>query len=557
MLSVLTRWFPKFLWFVLLAWPLAAAQDELAPPTEDVPPAGAREVLSDLILEKGEEDATLEALSEYGDPIIEEVVGAWRVGRILIAKEEGDEFGEALIKREETLYQLLDDSPFAGDPETAKTTRASRSLRKKLSRLVDVIELVSPDLEKRAEAALKLGSSQSPDYLPALQANLPKQKTASTREAFEEGIRISLLANGTTAEKITSLEGLTSSPSIFARSFIEKLVADLDADESSDAELLRRKAAEALEAATKHEKRIEFYGTLFRGLSTGSVLLIVAYGLAITFGLMGIINMAHGEFIAIGGYTVFVVQSWFASTYGAGTAEYDRYFIVAIPAAFLVAAFFGALLEIGVIRFLYKRPLESLLATWGVSMLIRQGLRLKFGASNVMVDAPSWLSNNVTVADVTMPYSRLFVIGAAVVVVFITWFILRRTRVGLHIRATMQNRTMASSLGIPAKRVNLFTFAFGCGLAGLAGAFLSQIGNVGPEMGQTYIVDSFMVVVIGGVGNLMGAAISSMGIGMFDQGLQPVLGPVLGKVLVLIAIILFLQWRPGGIFPSRSRSLDD
>ena len=283
----------------------------------------------------------------------------------------------------------------------------------------------------------------------------------------------------------------------------------------------------------------------------------VAYGLAITFGLMGIINMAHGEFIAIGGYTVFVVQNWFADTYGVGTTGYESYFLWAIPIAFLTAACFGALLEIGVIRFLYKRPLESLLATWGVSMLIRQGLRMKFGSANVMVDAPQWLSGNISVGDVTMPYARLFVIGFAVVVVFITWFILRRTKIGLHIRATMQNRQMASSLGIPAKRVNLFTFAFGSGLAGLAGAFLSQIGNVGPEMGQTYIVDSFMVVVIGGVGNLLGAAISSMGIGMFDQGLQPILGPVLGKVLVLIAIILFLQWRPGGLFPSRSRSLDD
>ncbi|MEP4077524.1 urea ABC transporter permease subunit UrtB [Haloferula sp.] len=546
------RWISLTLLSLLLTWPNAIAQDE-----QEAPPSSAREVLSDLILENGEQEAVLEELSQYGDTIIEEVVAAWRIGKILIATPEGSETGVALINRDGALYEILTDAPYAGDPEATTKSRANRSLRKKLSRIVDVIELVSPDLDKRAEAALKLGSSQSPDYLPALKANLPKQKNTKTKEAFEEGLSISLLANGTTAEKISSLDGLTESPSIFARSFIEKLIKELDGDTSEDAQILRRKAEGALKAATAHEKKIEVYGTLFRGLSTGSVLLIVAYGLAITFGLMGIINMAHGEFIAIGGYTVFVVQSYFAERFGVGTAGYESYFLWAIPIAFLTAAFFGALLEIGVIRFLYKRPLESLLATWGVSMLIRQGLRMKFGSANVMVDAPQWLSGNVTVGDVTMPYARLFVIGFAVVVVFITWFILRRTKIGLHIRATMQNRTMASSLGIPAKRVNLFTFAFGCGLAGLAGAFLSQIGNVGPEMGQTYIVDSFMVVVIGGVGNLLGAAVSSMGIGMFDQGLQPVLGPVLGKVLVLIAIILFLQWRPGGLFPSRSRSLDD
>jgi urea transport system permease protein len=547
MLLVHIRWIALSLISLLLVWPQADAQTD-----QENPQSNAREILSDLILENGDEDTNLELLSEFSDPIVAEVISSWRVGQI--ATEGPD---TALIKRGESYFEILTDQPHAGEPEAIKTSRAGRSLRKKLSRLVDVIELVSPDLDKRADAALKLGSSQSPDYLPALKANLPKQKTSKTKKAFKEGLQISLLANGSVAEKVNSLEGLTDSPSIFARSFIEKLVKELDGDSSDDAELLRRKADVALAAATKHEKSIEFYGTLFRGLSTGSVLLIVAYGLAITFGLMGIINMAHGEFIAIGGYTVFVVQSWFAEQYGVGTAAYESYFLWAIPIAFLTAAFFGALLEMGVIRFLYKRPLESLLATWGVSMLIRQGLRMKFGAANVMVDAPQWLSGNVSVNDVTMPYARLFVIGFALVVVFITWFILRRTRIGLHIRATMQNRTMASSLGIPAKKVNLFTFAFGSGLAGLAGAFLSQIGNVGPEMGQTYIVDSFMVVVIGGVGNLIGAAVSSLGIGMLDQGLQPVLGPVLGKVLVLVAIILFLQWRPGGLFPSRSRSLDD
>lgn len=522
------------------------------------PEPSARAVLADLIAARGTTEENLDRLSEFGDPVIKEVIDAWRIGKILTAPSSDGEGKVALMKTGEGLAVVATGEAWQGSEEETSVNRAPRSLRKKLSRLVDVLDLASPDLDKRADAAMKLGSGQSPDFLPELQARLPKQTDPKTRAAFEEAIAISQLANGTTAQKVTALELLGDRHSLASRDAIKRLRESIS-DEQTDPDslLVVGKADEALSAIAAYEKKIEFYGTLFRGLSLGSVLLIVAYGLAITFGLMGVINMAHGEFIAIGAYTVYVVQNWFAAHYGAGSGGYENYFLVSLPLAFLVAAFFGAVLERTVIRFLYKRPLESLLATWGISMIIQQALRLKFGAANVAVASPQWLSGSFDAGGVTMTYNRVFVIFFALAVVFFTWLLLRRTRVGLHMRATMQNRAMASGLGIPANKINIFTFAFGSGLAGLAGAFLSQIGNVGPSMGQAYIVDSFMVVVIGGVGNLVGAAVSSLGIGMIDQTLQPFVGPVMGKIWVLIGIILFLQWRPGGLFPSRSRSLDD
>jgi len=364
-------------------------------------------------------------------------------------------------------------------------------------------------------------------------------------------LNTSLLKNGSSEEQLDAVKALGDGAFFPARDFIETL-----SNETEDEEL-KKACATALKKIDSEQKRVEFYGSVVRGLSTGSVLLLVSYGLAITFGLMGVINMAHGEFIAIGGYTVYVVQGLFASWFGVGSSGYEWYFVCALPMAFLVSGFFGILLERGVIQFLYRRPLESLLATWGISMIFQQLIRLKFGAANVSVSSPQWLFGSFEAGGVSMSYNRLFLIAFALFVIFATWLLLNKTSWGLHVRATMQNRLMASSLGIKSARVNMMTFAYGSGLAGLAGAFLSQIGNVGPSMGQTYIVDSFMVVVVGGVGNLLGAAISSMGIGMVDQMLQPILGPVIGKISVLLGIILFLQLKPGGLFPSRSRSLDD
>jgi urea transport system permease protein len=344
--------------------------------------------------------------------------------------------------------------------------------------------------------------------------------------------------------------------SITSLSFLQQLAKD--AASTPD-----KFGAETLTTARTAIKQIEDYiwygnlvGTAFRGLSLSAVLLVAALGLAITFGLMGVINMAHGEIIMVGAYTAYVTQNLFKDWFGASGGGFNSYFIAALFVAFVVAGLVGLVLERGIIRFLYKRPLESLLATWGVSLVLQQIFRHTFGAANVQVSSPSWLSGSFVIHDVLFAYNRIFVIGFAMVIVCGTYLLLTRTSLGLQIRSVMQNRAMASALGVRTDRVNMLTFAFGSGLAGMAGVCLAQIGNVGPSLGQNYIVDCFMIVVLGGVGNLVGTVSASLGVGVTDQILQPWLGAVMGKIMVLSAIILFLQWRPAGLFATRSRSLE-
>ncbi len=518
-----------------------------------------RQLLSTLALEQAEdEDALLQQLVDYGDPFVKIFVEAWRTGEVYsYAPAEGEAI--VLQRVSEKYRHLITDEAISLTPEqeaeSLEKIRPSRQLRRKLIRVTDTIDLASKRADTRIDAALKLGLSQNPDYLPDLRARFEKEKLGRAKRAFEEAIHISQLANAENeAQRIDSVRRLGELKSVRARDLIAAIQTKAAAD--GQAELLTA-ADLAASRIAEHEDFIKHAGSFFRGISTGSVLLMVAFGLAITFGLMGIINMAHGEFIAIGGYTCFVVQNLFLSAFGPQSAAYQWFFWVSLPISFLVAGTLGLLLEKGFIRFLYKRPLESLLATWGLSMVMRQIFRLIFGAANVQVSTPEALIGNYEYAGMAMSYARLFVIVFAGFVCVLTWGLLTKTNLGLYIRAVMQNRRMSSSLGIPVSRVNSFTFAFGCGLAALAGAALSQLGNVGPEMGQNYIVDSFMVVVAGGVGNLLGAGFSALGIGVTDQFLQPVLGPVMGKIVVLFAIILFLQWKPGGLFPTKSRSMED
>ena len=389
------------------------------------------------------------------------------------------------------------------------------------------------------------------------------EKDPLVSTSLREAIAITQLSGTDSAAKVAAIEYLAKGHVIRSLDFIKKLSADPDAQVAAAA----NKGIASIEG---YLRWVEVWGTLFRGLSLGSILLIAALGLAITFGLMGVINMAHGELIVVGAYTTYLVQNIFGAGaflpffglnlnipgFHFGGAFYESYFLFAIPLSFLVTGLAGIALERGIIRFLYSRPLESLLATWGVSLVLQQIFRLTFGANNVQVYSPSWLSGNFTVSDVLLGWNRLFVIGFATAIVLLVWLLLTRTPLGLLIRAVMQNRDMAAAMGVRTERVNMLTFGLGSGLAGLAGAFLSQLGNVGPGLGQSYIVDCFMTVVVGGVGNLVGTIYSALGIGVVDQALQPFLGPVMGKITVLAAIILFLQWKPGGLFPTRSRSLE-
>lgn len=523
---------------------------------EDEQNTKVRSLLSDLVLsENDQKEEIIEALSKESDPLILSVIEAWRVGKISTVQEAEEEKPAVLMQINDQEYvRLIDGSKFAPHGEIKKN-RASGRLRRKLRPLVTFIKLNSSDPKERISSAEQLGMKQQQKHLPLLEARYEKEKDPKVKKVLIASISISQLANGSEEEKLKAVQTLGEQKSFASRQYLEQVKKDYQKKEESN-EIISA-VDKALVKIDQHQKLIGWMGMLIRGLSLGSVLLLVSYGLAITFGQMGVINMAHGEFIAIGAYTTYWIQNFFAKNYGESSSAFGWYFVVAIIGSFLVAAIAGAILEKGLIQFLYKRPLESLLATWGVSMVIQQVIRLKFGAANVSVSSPEWLSGSYHLGGLSMSYNRLLLIACALLLILVTWLLMHKTSWGLHVRATMQNRQMASNLGVPSGRVNMLTFAFGSGLAGLAGAFISQIGNVGPTMGQTYIVDSFMVVVVGGVGNLLGAALSSFGIGIIDQSLQPILGPVMGKITVLFLIILFLQFKPGGLFPSRSRSLDD
>jgi urea transport system permease protein len=439
-------------------------------------------------------------------------------------------------------------------------------LRAHMKNVLDFEELSSPDSEVRSRAITALGMSQDPQKLPALLAVQKTEQNGKVRHDLREAVALIQLKDENPKVQIAAVKELAGLGSIRSQDFLKQLQID-----AKDNQEIATAVQAALKAIAGHINTVNSLAAMFHGLSTGSILLVASIGLAITFGLMGVINMAHGELIAVGAYTTYVVQNIFGaglelSPFGyhiaipglkLGGSAYDSYFLTSLPIAFLVAALVGIVLERGIIRFLYRRPLESLLATWGVSLILQQLFRLVFGANNVQVSAPHYLAGKWTYFDIDFEWSRIFVICFAVVIVVGTHLILTRTPLGLLIRAVTQNRIMASCMGVKTERVNMLTFAFGSGLAGLAGAFLSQIGNVGPGLGQSYIIDAFMTVVVGGIGKLMGTVISALGIGVIDQSLQQILdNPVLGKILVLVGIILFLQWRPAGIFVTKSRSLE-
>ena len=520
-------------------------------------------VLAQAIQASGEaREKLLEQFGAEGVQADALLIELWRRGELWIVKPAtgaGDvviyngKSGQGTVKGE----RLSTGEAMTFDLATASASNPDRASRKQLTKLLDVLALKAPGARERAEAARQLGARQEEDSLKILREMMAKETSPVARAGYEEGIALSKLKLTTGIARLEAVTTLGQLASLQARDQLKALVQAESAkpDATRDTALIKV-SQEALVSIESKQAWVERGGTVFRGLSTGSVLIVAALGLAITFGLMGVINMAHGEFITIGGYTCYMTQLWFASAYGNSGEQFDHYFLYSLPLCFLSAAAVGWLVEWSIVRHLYNRPLESLLATWGLSMILQQSFRLKFGAANVQVSSPKWLAGNYEWMGVSLGYNRLFVIGFALVILFGTLLMMTRTPIGMQLRAVMQNRRMAASLGIRTARMNGFTFAFGSGLAGLAGAFLSQIGNVGPSMGESYIVDSFMIVTVGGVGNIVGASLSALGIGSVDQMLQPILGPVMGKITTLMAIIAILQWRPGGIFPSRSRSLE-
>jgi urea transport system permease protein len=539
-----------------------------------VPAAKSGEHRTNLVQAILSEDAIqqtelIKKLADADDPLVEQALAAWRQGGVFILETndaripflldaQADGEGRAKAIRIADGAVLKDDSGkpvllLASDLTPADT---SSKLRKSIKTALDLFALANPNPKMRRDAVTKLGQDQNAEYVPFFEVRLRKEQDSNVRKALDEAIALTQIADESAATRVAAIQKLGEMRSINSLSFLQKLETDAKADP-------KKLGKDTLSAAHLAVKQIEDYqrwgnlfGTAFRGFSLSAVLLVAALGLAITFGLMGVINMAHGEIIMVGAYSAYVTQNLFRNWFGGSGLGFECYFVAALAVSFVAASLVGLVLERGVIRFLYKRPLESLLATWGVSLVLQQLFRATFGAANVQVSSPNWLSGSFVVNDILLAYNRIFVIGFAVFIVFGTCLLLTRTSLGLQIRAVMQNRAMASTLGVRTDRVNMLTFAFGSGLAGMAGACLSQIGNVGPSLGQSYIVDCFMVVVLGGVGNLFGTVFASLGIGITDQVLQPWFGAVMGKITVLAGIILFLQWRPAGLFVTRSRSLE-
>ncbi|MCD6049772.1 MAG: urea transporter permease [Verrucomicrobia bacterium] len=511
----------------------------------------------------------IKKLAETNEPIVVQVLSAWRLSGVYIheaddkkipflldAQLNSDGAAKGARIADGEFLKDADGKPiwFSQSDLTAADTNSK--LRKTIKTTLDFFSLADPNLKVRRDATIKLGQEQNLDYIPNFEAKLAKETDKETIRALKEAISLTQLTDEKKETRIAALKQLGDSKSINSMNFLQDFLKKAKADTKTySAEEIRQTEA-TIDTIEKYMAVGNFVGTSFRGLSTAAVLLIAALGLAITFGLMGVINMAHGEIMAVGAYTAYVTQNLFKEWFGATGGKFDMYFIVALVMSFLTAAAAGLILERGIIRFLYKRPLESLLATWGVSLVLQQIFRSTFGAANVQVGSPSWLSGSYVIQDVLFAYNRIFVIVFAVLIVYGTYLLLTKTSLGLQIRAVMQNRNMAACMGVRTDRVNMMTFAFGSGLAGMAGACMSQLANVGPSLGQNYIVDCFMIVVLGGVGSLGGTVSASLGVGVTNQVLEPWLGAVLGKIIVLGGIILFLQWRPAGLFATKSRSLD-
>jgi urea transport system permease protein len=448
----------------------------------------------------------------------------------------------------------LGDQVFIGEgalpvPAEAEKVSINNRVRRSLERGLDALGLFAKNPQQRLAAARALQESGDADLSPLVARALAGEKDAQVKEALLSVQGALLLASPQTPERLAAIEVLQRAPSTRNRRL---LVERLDSERD---EKLRATLAAGIQRIDRSLARAEVVGWIFGGLSLGSVLLLAALGLSITFGLMGVINMAHGELLMIGAYATYVVQTMFRAHF---PGAFDLYLLAAAPIAFLAAGLAGMLLEIAVVRPLYGRPLETLLATWGASLLFIQIVRGLFGAQNVEVANPSWMSGGVNaLPGLVLPYNRMAIIAFALAVLCIVWLLLERTRLGLLVRAVMQNRGMAGGLGVATPWIDRLAFSLGAGIAGLGGCALSQIGNVGPELGQGFIVDSFMVVVLGGVGQLAGTVIAAAGLGQVNKLLEPYAGAVLAKIAVLAFIIVFIQRRPQGLFAPRGRAAEE
>jgi urea transport system permease protein len=436
------------------------------------------------------------------------------------------------------------ESPLPADAEDVVN---NNMMRGELDAALAGFKLFSKDEKTRREGIKALQSESDEAKLPLIEKAYNAETNAELKAQLGL-IRAAVLLNSPDKSKrliaanLLAKSGQASTKTVL----IERLKVETEPDVKAALTATLKTVEGALAMG-------DTLGAMFSGLSLGSILLLVALGLAITYGLMGVINMAHGELMMIGAYATYVVQGVFQKYF---PGAFDWYLLASLPVAFMAAALMGALMERSVIRFLYGRPLETLLATWGISLMLQQLVRTFFGAQNVGVENPSWMSGGVQVlGNLSLPFNRLVIIGFAIAVLLGVAWLISRTRLGLFVRGVTQNRPIASCMGVNTARIDTYAFALGSGIAGLAGCALSQVGNVGPDLGQGYIVDSFMVVVLGGVGQLAGTVYAALGLGVLNKFLEGWTGAVLAKIAVLVFIIIFIQKRPQGIFAMKGREV--
>jgi urea transport system permease protein len=413
------------------------------------------------------------------------------------------------------------------------------------------LSLSDKDPGIRLKAVKEMVSSLDPDSIKLLRAQQGKEQDAKVKEAIDVGLALADLNSGDQKARLAAIELLSGSLLPEVKVALQPLLDKYSNGQYTEKDpLIRAAAKKALDNINTKTDLYNFAQTTFFGLSLGSVLLLSAIGLAITFGVMGVINMAHGEMMMLGAYTTYLIQQLFPNLL-------DYSLLMAIPAAFLVSGVFGIIIERTVIRLLYGRPLDTLLATFGISLLLQQLVRTTISAQNVTVSTPNWMSGSWQINPVfALTYNRLYIVIFSLIVFLALLFILKKTVLGLQVRAVSQNRDMAKAMGVRSEWVDAMTFGLGSGIAGIAGVALSQLTNVGPNLGQSYIIDSFMVVVFGGVGNLWGTLVGGLSLGVVNKFIEPWTGAVLAKILVLVFVILFIQKRPRGLFPQKGRAAE-
>ena len=494
-------------------------------------------------------DQTIEGINEVvasGNALAAPVITALQEGRLLFSAESKRVF---IREQPDLLIDAATGQPAAGPaPADLAPVRLNNRLRRIVEAALGGLTLMAPDPGKRLEAAQAVLRSKDANALPALDQAIAKETDARVKPALIEARAavVLYLDSASDADKMDAIDLIRERGDQEALSLLGGLPANASAP-------VKKAAADAIASIQSSLAIWSAVQNLWYGLSLGSVLLLAAIGLAITFGVMGVINMAHGEMVMLGAYTTYVVQEVIRAH---NPALFDYSLAFAIPLAFLFAGFVGILIERGVIRFLYGRPLETLLATWGLSLIIQQAVRTAFGPTNKDVGNPSWMSGSFDLGHITITYNRLWIIVFTLLIFVGLLALLRYTRFGLEMRAVTQNRAMAASMGIKTSRIDALTFGLGSGIAGLAGVALSQIDNVSPNLGQGYIIDSFMVVVFGGVGNLWGTLVGAFTLGIANKFLEPYAGAVLAKIAILVLIILFIQKRPRGLFALKGRAVE-